>query len=157
MVIIISMVIVVDIASAANYFDKMNEAIEKNDIRTVKVLLAKNITNPNTRRDTRASPTFLTQAARLGRVEMVSLLLAAGARVNVGDGDDITPLMHAAWNGHKRVVKLLLDAGADINEENKWGETALQLAKQGKHRDVIDILEKAESKKQPAASHRVVR
>ncbi|MSM39834.1 MAG: hypothetical protein GJT30_09485 [Geobacter sp.] len=152
--IIISMVIVVDIAYAANYFDKMNEAIDKNDIRTVKVLLAKKYTNPNRRRDTRASPTFLTQAARLGRVEMVSLLLAAGAGVNVGDGDDITPLMHAAWNGHKRVVGLLLDAGADINEVNKWGETALQLAKQGKHRDVIDILEKAESKKQPAANHR---
>ncbi len=144
---IVSFIIIVNTAYAASFYDKMHDAIVKNNIRTVESLLKKKNSDPNVRRDTRASPTFLTQAARLGREEIVSLLIASGADVNSGDGDAMTPLMHAAWNGHVRIVAILIKAGADIQDQNKWGETALQLAKQGKHEAVINMLEKAGAKK----------
>ncbi|OGP80614.1 MAG: hypothetical protein A2Z08_03255 [Deltaproteobacteria bacterium RBG_16_54_11] len=144
---IASFIIIVNTAYAASFYDEMHDAIVKNDIRTVESLLKKTNADPNERRDTRASPTFLTQAARLGREEIVSLLIASGADVNSGDGDSMTPLMHAAWKGHVRIVEILIKAGADIQDENKWGETALQLAKQGKHDAVITVLEKAGAKK----------
>jgi ankyrin repeat protein len=49
-----------------------------------------------------------------GRVEVVRLLLAAGADVNVQDADGSTALMCAAEHGHTPIVKLLL-AQTDID------------------------------------------
>lgn len=49
-----------------------------------------------------------------GRVEVVRLLLAAGADVNVQDADGSTALMCAAEHGHTTIVKLLL-AQTDID------------------------------------------
>ena len=87
----------------------MHSAIERNDVAKVRVLLEGN-TNPNARKDTRASPTFLTQAARLGREEIVSVLIRSGADVDDLDGDAMTPLMWASWNGHPKIVALLIKA-----------------------------------------------
>lgn len=137
---------IVTSAYAESFYEKLHEAITKNDIRAVKLLLKKKNSNPNERRDSRASPTFLTQAARLGHGEIVTLLITSGADVNAGDGDSMSPLMHAAWNGHVRVVEIFLKARVDIQDENKWGETALDLAKQGKHEAVISLLERAVAK-----------
>lgn len=49
-----------------------------------------------------------------GRVEVVRLLLSAGADVNVQDADGSTALMCAAEHGHTTIVKLLL-AQTDID------------------------------------------
>ena len=132
-------------AHAADRYDSMYAAIEKNDVVKVRALLSSK-TNPNQRKDTRASPTFLAQAARLGREEIVSLLIASGADVNGIDGDAMTPLMHASWNGHLKVVELLLKSGALVNEQAKWGDTAMSFAKQEKHAEVIAALAKAGAK-----------
>jgi ankyrin repeat protein len=123
----------------------MHSAIEKNDVSKVRALL-KAKTTPNMRKDTRASPTFLTQAARLGREEIVSLLIQSGADVNGMDGDAMTPLMHASWNGHTKVVQLLLKAGADVNAEAKWGDTAISFAREGKHQQIVAMLIKSGAK-----------
>jgi ankyrin repeat protein len=133
------------VSHAADHNDRMHAAVEKNDVAKVRTLLSLK-TNPNQRKDTRASPTFLTQAARLGHVEIVSLLIASGADVNSLDGDAMTPLMHASWNGHLKVVELLLNSGALVNEEAKWGDTALAFAKQKKHTEVVAVLIKAGAK-----------
>ena len=53
-----------------------------------------------------------------GRSEVCRLLLAAGANVNVQDGDGSTALMCAAEHGHTGIVKLLL-AQPDIDLQLK--------------------------------------
>ena len=57
--------------------------------------------------------TPLIEAARGGDVEVVRLLLSAGADVERADSSDCTPLIYAARGGHVEVERLLLSAGAD--------------------------------------------
>jgi len=102
--------------------------------------------NPNARKDTRASPTFLTQAARLGREEITSLLIQLGADVDGLDGDAMTPLMWASWNGHFKIVVLLIKAGADVNAQDKRGDSVLSYALLGKNAEIIATLRKAGAK-----------
>ena len=62
--------------------------------------------------------TPLMEAASYGCTEMVRLLLAHGADVNVRAGEGAgyqTALKSAASNRHTEVVKLLLDNGADVD------------------------------------------
>lgn len=55
----------------------------------------------------------LRDAARLGRLEQVRALLAAGVPVDAADDYGSTALAFAARGGHAEVVALLLEAGAD--------------------------------------------
>ncbi|MBT5738316.1 MAG: hypothetical protein HOI29_07080 [Planctomycetes bacterium] len=59
--------------------------------------------------------------------EMVQLLIAHGAEVNVSTTDGETPLMFAVDQGPE-MVQLLLDAGAKIEAEDRAGMTALSHA-----------------------------
>lgn len=73
--------------------------------------------------------TPLMEAASWGDEEMVSLLLAGGARVNDKESSGgWTALMWAANNGNAAAVKALLDAGANPDEGDSEGWTALMLA-----------------------------
>lgn len=57
----------------------------------------------------------LCDAAESGHLDVVQVLLNAGAWVDGDDRTSITPLMLASRDGHDAVVKLLLDSGADVN------------------------------------------
>uniref|UniRef100_A0AC11CI95 Fibronectin type III and ankyrin repeat domains 1 n=1 Tax=Ovis aries TaxID=9940 RepID=A0AC11CI95_SHEEP len=57
-----------------------------------------------------------------GNQEVASLLIDAGADVNVKDKDGKTPLMVAVLNNHKELVQLLLDRGADASVKNERDE-----------------------------------
>src|SRR5262245_42885787 len=63
--------------------------------------------------------TALIWAARSGSVDAISVLLDAGADVNLpgstGDNWDATPLQHAILQRQPAAVRLLLDRGADLN------------------------------------------
>lgn len=52
--------------------------------------------------------TALMLAVSHGRVDMVSMLLEAGADINIQDDDGSTALMCAAEHGHIDIVKLFL-------------------------------------------------
>jgi ankyrin repeat protein len=66
-------------------------------------------------------------AARNRQVEMIHLLLAKGAKVNVCDKDGRTPLMFAAF-GHSEAVRALIQAGADVQVKGSEEMTALHWA-----------------------------
>jgi ankyrin repeat protein len=59
-------------------------------------------------------------------LEIVGLLLGAGATVNVQDKTGNTPLMSAV--DHPNVALMLLESGADVNLRDKSGGTALMYA-----------------------------
>ncbi|EPY78216.1 fibronectin type 3 and ankyrin repeat domains protein 1 [Camelus ferus] len=54
-----------------------------------------------------------------GNQKVASLLIDAGADVNVKDKDGKTPLMVAVLNDHEELVQLLLDKGADASVKNE--------------------------------------
>jgi len=75
----------------------------------------------------------------LGRMDIVELLLKAGANPNLHAGEEnLTPLHDAASNGHLHVVRLLVAAGADKLARNIQGRTPYDLAATD---DVIAILD----------------
>ena len=64
-------------------------------------------------------------AAKLGDVEIVSLLLSLGVDPNLRSSNGNTPLHWAACEGSRPTVKTLLSQGADILAKNHAGETVL--------------------------------
>lgn len=59
--------------------------------------------------------TPLTFAAQNGHLECVHILLASGARVDLGDKLKKTPLILAVKNGHTCVAAALINGGANVN------------------------------------------
>lgn len=72
--------------------------------------------------------TALMFTAREGDIESARLMLDAGADVNHGDVDNVTPLVAALMNKKYSLAKFLLDRGADVNVIDAGGRTALYAA-----------------------------
>ena len=72
--------------------------------------------------------TALITASSAGHLDIVKILLKAGADVNAVDKDGITALMEASIMGHEKVVNALIDAGAEIDFKSNSGVSALWLA-----------------------------
>ncbi|XP_050711972.1 uncharacterized protein LOC126996022 isoform X5 [Eriocheir sinensis] len=87
--------------------------------------------------------TALMLAVSHGRLDMVQLLVAAGAEVNIQDEDGSTALMCAAEHGHLAIVKFLLaQPDTDPTLMDNDGSTALAIAVEAGHRDVGVLLYK---------------
>ncbi|KAK2843256.1 hypothetical protein Q7C36_011471 [Tachysurus vachellii] len=93
-------------------------------------------------RDTVSQCTPLMRVSALsGNTAVASLLVQAGADINVQDKDGKTPLMLAVVNHHEQLVKLLLDSGADRNVKNEFGSSLLEMAKASGKKNIINLLE----------------
>ena len=79
-------------------------------------------------------------AAVNGRAEVVDILIAAKANVNLIDQNGESALMWAARVGNIEIVNSLLNAGADVNLITNHGGTALMCAAVNRHTEVVDIL-----------------
>ncbi|CAG1970192.1 unnamed protein product [Fusarium graminearum] len=83
----------------------------------------------------------LTAAAFDGTIDIVRMLLDAGADINSDDG---FALQTAAEHNHIDVVKLLLERGADINRlsthDGMAAGTALQAAVENGNEEIVDVL-----------------
>lgn len=85
--------------------------------------------------------TALMLAVSHGRLDMVDLLLEAGADVNIRDEDGSTALMCAAEHGHMEIVKLLMrHPDININATDNDGLSALSVAMEAGHRDIGVVL-----------------
>lgn len=89
-------------------------AIEAGNVAKVRQIIAKDRTNVKETRGTIA----LSHAAHLGYLEIVQILIEAGADVN--DEDRVlyaseAPLAQAASHGYLQIVRVLLEAGAEVN------------------------------------------
>lgn len=70
----------------------------------------------------------LDAAAAHGLEELIGVLLAHGAKVDVVGTRGRTPLAEAAGFGKPEAVKVLLSAGSEVNAPDKDGNTPLHLA-----------------------------
>lgn len=90
--------------------------------------------------------TPLMLAAHNGFLEIVQLLLAAGASLsavdkNAGESEgEHQPLHHAVLGQNRAVVEALLDAGADVNALTNDGNTPLIMAIQRGNLDLMRLL-----------------
>jgi ankyrin repeat protein len=72
--------------------------------------------------------------------EMLDLLTAAGARVDVKNREGVTPLQMAALYGRSELIEKLLKAGADVKQRGPAGETLLMLAARNGSPEAIQLL-----------------
>uniref|UniRef100_A0A3B3ZGF1 SOCS box domain-containing protein n=1 Tax=Periophthalmus magnuspinnatus TaxID=409849 RepID=A0A3B3ZGF1_9GOBI len=85
-------------------------------------------------------PPLSSVAIRLGRSDLVELLLSSGSRVNQEGCHGRCPLHEASKLGNSTLVDLLLKSGARPDPRSHYGLTPLALAAQGSHRAVIESL-----------------
>jgi ankyrin repeat protein len=88
------------------------------------------------RAEVKGGMTPLLYAARDGRVDVARLLVAAGADLELGDGNGIRPLLMAALNGQVAVARLLVEKGADVNADDFWGRSPLWAAVEHRNLDM---------------------
>jgi ankyrin repeat protein len=89
--------------------------------------------------------TPLHSAAAAGQLEVIEVLLAAGADVNAVQHGGYTPLLEAAATGRAELVETLLERGADPAARLADGRTAVDLAATGGHVQLAERLERARS------------
>jgi ankyrin repeat protein len=87
--------------------------------------------------------TALHWAAYHDKADIVTQLLAAGAKPDPANRYGITPLLLACQNGSESIVRALLNSGADANAKQRGGESALMIASRtGRPLAVQALLEK---------------
>ena len=117
---------------------------QRGDLSRAKELLAAGA-NPNAKTSFGHCP--LHEAAALGNKDMVELLLANGATVDVRvspkgpkSPNQWTPLHFATYEGHKEIAEILISKGADVNAEDVWGKRPLYYARDRKQKDIEILL-----------------
>lgn len=83
-------------------------------------------------------------AAAMGELEVLKVLVSAGANVNAQDFAGYAPLHHAAKEGHKDIVIWLLANGANPNLTNIKGRTPSRIAEKEGHSEIAQIIAKSE-------------
>ena len=79
-------------------------------------------------------------AAARGDVEIIKMLLSAGADPNVRQQGGYLPLHEAAHGGKTEIAQALVKAGARADLAEDKGRTAMDLAREGGHADLAEWL-----------------
>lgn len=75
-----------------------------------------------------------------GHLNVVKILVRAGAKVNHTTRTNSTPVRAACFDGRLDIVKYLTDHSADIHITNKYNNTCLMIAAYKGHLDVVNFL-----------------
>jgi ankyrin repeat protein len=137
------------IALGANVYEEDNgrtalyDAVEDNEIEMVKFLLDNEVSpNRGVYSDESKDLTPLHCAIDGEYIDIVSLLIKAGADVNKWDRDEESPLCHALKKKNKKIISLLIKAGANVKESYS-GMPFLCMAINRKDIDIVALLLKA--------------
>jgi ankyrin repeat protein len=96
------------------------------------------VTDVNAQKGDLWSPLHLTAAN--ANVKLSHLLIQRGARINILNDRQETPLDRGAGNGKADVARLLIDHGAKVNVTDSSGWTPLHTASRGGYLDVLKLL-----------------
>jgi ankyrin repeat protein len=113
------------------------DAVKQEDVHIVAHLLENPSIDVNWRDD--SGMTALMTATFHGYTEIVRLLLAAGANVNI-KVNDWTPLLEASRRGRLDIIKLLVAAGANLDAKNHLGDNALTIAVANGQTETVEFL-----------------
>lgn len=120
--------------------DKLIIAAEDGNLKKVKYYIEQQGISPNAKASYGDYP--LHSAARRGNLSIVKYLIKKGAKVNLKDGHNRTPLHHAAMS-KLSVFKYLLKKKAKLKAKNSLDMNVLHIAaKKGKLRIVKYLIEK---------------
>lgn len=86
---------------------------------------------------------LMAAAEHADQLDLMKLLITAGADVNKRNSDMDTPLLVACYAENIEAVKLLVEHGADVNAAELYGVTSLMEAVTENQVEVIEILLKA--------------
>jgi ankyrin repeat protein len=103
-------------------FDGLTRLAEEGDESGVRAMLEQG-TPVDVIDNGRFNVTPLQVAARAGHLEVVKVLLAAGANVNHVDHDSFTPVTSAARARKWLVVRLLAEHGGDFRKRDGHGKS----------------------------------
>jgi ankyrin repeat protein len=127
-------------------YDVVTIAAVADDVPTLKLVLeggasAKNVTSPY-------DGTALIAAAHLGHVEVVQVLIKAGAPLDHVNNLTWTALMESIVLGdggkqHTETLRALVQAGANVNIPDRAGITPLAHARGRGYEEMVRILEQA--------------
>lgn len=109
------------------------------DLKTIKLLIN---TGFNINDISKRSTPFM-EACMNGNIDLVEMLLKAGADINKTNASGCSALMWACGAGNLKTVELLLASGADVNITDKYGNTALVWACDEGYREIAELLLKA--------------
>ncbi|HEY6508706.1 MAG TPA: ankyrin repeat domain-containing protein [Vicinamibacterales bacterium] len=113
------------------------DAVKRQDLAAARKLLASRVAVDAQGAD---GQTALHWAAQRDNVELVDLLLGAGASAKTESRYHVTPLYLAAQNGSAAVMERLLAAGADANGTAFEGQTMLMTAALAGRADAVRLL-----------------
>jgi ankyrin repeat protein len=127
-------------------YDMVTIAAVADDVPTLEAALAAG--NRATNVTSRYDGTALIAAAHLGHVEVVRVLIKAGAPLDHVNNLGWTALVESIVLGdggarHTATLKALVDAGADVNIADRNGQTPLHLAEANGYRQMSAILKEA--------------
>jgi len=103
-------------------YTPLMQAVMRNDAKMVNLLLDKGAKIDQKNFYTELTP--LMMAADNGSLEMVELLMARKANLNLQDGRGRSALMHASAARQPKIAERLTQAGADTTLKDKQGRTA---------------------------------
>ena len=112
-------------------------SVKSGDVAAVRSLLASHVDVNAVDAD---GSTALHWAAQADNLQLIDLLLAAGAKPSVATRYNITPLYFACNNGDAQAIDRLLKAGADPNSVSHEGQTALMTAASAGKVDAVHLL-----------------
>ena len=128
------------IASEAN-IALFNASLSGN-VKEVAKLLKTGEANPNYFYNPADSKNSLMVASEIGSLEIVNLLLTAGAVPNALNlGTRYSSLQYAVVRDHVEVARLLLSNGAYIDHQNAYGNTAIHIAASEGSIKCLDLLD----------------
>ncbi|MBV9240451.1 MAG: ankyrin repeat domain-containing protein [Acidobacteria bacterium] len=128
-----------EMIAVVEYKSKLAQAVADQDKDVIRDLIA-NGASVNAREDAskRITPMFL--AVESGDIEVVQMLLNAGAKVNVRSTSKETPLMRLESEATRELVEILIRSGAKVNVADDDGNTPLLRAAENSTSDAIAAL-----------------
>lgn len=109
------------------YYNELFAAIHANDVSKVETIISRgaDVNDPDPRYLLGSGNTPLHDAANLGNIEVVKILLTAGANIDAQCDCGWTPLMRACNSDNTELAKFLIHSDAKVNIKNSEGYTAL--------------------------------